>query len=153
MFKRKIYSICCWPAKLFCSDIQDGGITKMADWATTPVNQSYKTEIWWFIEQYNIIYTHYHWARYARSLRSLAPLAINWILTFKAKLFLYEPSSEIFLYKPIEQRGFCQFEIKIYVLVSCFCFIWIPMLRVYGHYQYFTRSVRRSTLDVRIWRL
>ena len=36
---------------------------------------------------------------------------------------------------------------------SSFCFIWIPMVWVYGHYKYFTLSLRRPTLDVRIWRL
>ena len=52
----------------------------------------------------------------------------------------------------METKGFFQFESIINVLVSSFCFIWIPMLGVYGHYKYFTLSVRGSTLDVRIWR-
>ena len=34
------------------------------------------------------------------------------------------------------QRIFFQFEIIINVLVSSFCFIWIPVLWVYGHYKY-----------------
>ena len=36
---------------------------------------------------------------------------------------------------------------------SFFRSIWIPMVWVYGHYKYFTLSVRGPTLDVRIWRL
>ena len=76
-----------------------------------------------------------------------------------------------------DQR-FLQFEIIINVLVVSFRFIWIPMLWVYGHYIFLYKclsclipfylntyvmglgpfflyniSVRRSTLDVRIWRL
>ena len=34
-------------------------------------------------------------------------------------------------------KGFSQFEIIINVLASSFRFIWIPMLWVYGHYEYF----------------
>ena len=33
--------------------------------------------------------------------------------------------------------GFFQFEIISNVFVSCFWFIWIPMLWVYGHQKYF----------------
>ena len=53
-----------------------------------------------------------------------------------------------------EDQRFFQFEIIINVLVSSSRFICIPMLCVYGHYQYFTFSVwgstdfRRQTLDV-----
>ena len=37
----------------------------------------------------------------------------------------------------METQWFFQFEIIINVLViSFFCFIWIPMLWVYGHYKY-----------------
>ena len=42
------------------------------------------------------------------------------------------------------------FEIIINVLVSSFCFIWIPLLRVCNHYKYFTLSVR--DVNVRFWR-
>ena len=45
-----------------------------------------------------------------------------------------------------KQSGFFQFEIIINVSVSSFRFIWIPMLWVYGHYKYFTLSVRGPTL-------
>ena len=38
-------------------------------------------------------------------------------------------------------------------MFSSFCFIWIPMLWVYGHFKYFTLSVRGSTLDDRLCRL
>ena len=44
-------------------------------------------------------------------------------------------SAEVLLNKP--QRSKRQFEITINVLVSFFRFIWMPMLRVYGHYKYF----------------
>ena len=53
----------------------------------------------------------------------------------------------------MEPEGFFQFEIIINVWVSCFRFIWIPMLWFYGHYKYLILSVRGSTLDARIWRL
>ena len=39
------------------------------------------------------------------------------------------------------------FEFIINVLVSSFCFIWIPMFCVYGHFKYFTLSGRGSTSD------
>ena len=42
-------------------------------------------------------------------------------------------SAELICKKRREQRVFFQFEIIINVLVSSFWFIWIPMLRVYGH--------------------
>ena len=38
---------------------------------------------------------------------------------------------------------------KIFIYIS-FYFILIPMLWIYGHYKYFTLSLRGSTLDVRI---
>ena len=41
-----------------------------------------------------------------------------------------------------------QFEIIINVLLSYFCFIWIPILWFYGHYKYVTLLVRGLTLDV-----
>ena len=56
---------------------------------------------------------------------------------------------------------FFQFEIIINVLVSSLQFIWIPMLRVYGHYRYFIffsawivfiRQNLTST-DGRFWRI
>ena len=50
-------------------------------------------------------------------------------------------SAEIKTKRP---TGFFQFQIIIPVLVSSFRFIWIPMLWVYGHYKYFTLSVRIS---------
>ena len=37
----------------------------------------------------------------------------------------------------MENKRFFQFEIIINVLASSFCFIWIPILWVYGHYKYF----------------
>ena len=40
----------------------------------------------------------------------------------------------ILVYKPWRPKDFFQFEILV-VLVSSFRFIWIPMLRVYGHYN------------------
>ena len=57
--------------------------------------------------------------------------------------------------------GFFYFEIVIDVLVSSFWFIWIPMLWVYGHHNFFNSSsagidFRRQNLtstDVRFWRL
>ena len=57
--------------------------------------------------------------------------------------------------------GFFQFEMIITVLVSSFWFIWIPMLWVYDHYNYFKsysaeNDFRRQNLtstDVRFWRL
>ena len=54
-----------------------------------------------------------------------------------------------------------QFEIMINVLFSSFRFIWIPVLWVYGHYEYFnsfssgidfTRQ-NVTSVDVRLWRL
>ena len=42
-------------------------------------------------------------------------------------------SAEIFLNKPRRPKGSVQFVIIINVLVSSFCFIWIPMLWVYGY--------------------
>ena len=70
-------------------------------------------------------------------------------------------NAEIFVYKPWKQKGFFQFEIIINVLFSSFCFIWIPMLWMYGHCQFFNSFsgeivFRRQILtftDVRIWRL
>ena len=37
----------------------------------------------------------------------------------------------------METKGFFQFEIIINVLLSCFWYIWIPGLWVYGHWKYF----------------
>ena len=60
-----------------------------------------------------------------------------------------------------DQKRFFQFEIIANVSVSFFCFIWIPMLWVHGHYKllnsfsvgiYFRRQNLTST-DVRFWRL
>ena len=51
-------------------------------------------------------------------------------------------NAEFFFFWTFEIKGFFQFEIIINVLVSSFRFIWMPMLRVYGHYNYFTLSVR-----------
>ena len=63
-------------------------------------------------------------------------------------------NAKIYLYKSWKPKGCVQFKIIINVLVSSFRFIWIPMLRVYGHYVFFFfLSVQGSTLDVRIWRL
>ena len=56
-------------------------------------------------------------------------------------------NSVIFLYKPWRPKDFFQFEIIINVLVSSFCFIWIPMVRVYDHYKYLLSQL---TLDVRM---
>ena len=52
--------------------------------------------------------------------------------------------SSVEAYKPKRLIGFLQFAIIINVLVSSFRFIWIRMLRIYGHYKYFTLSVRAS---------
>ena len=65
-------------------------------------------------------------------------------------------SAEIFSYKPLEQKGFFQFEIIINVLVSSFCFIWIPQLCVYGHYNFsiislWDRHQNLTSTDVRFW--
>ena len=51
-----------------------------------------------------------------------------------------------------DQRVFYQIKIIINVLVSSFRFILIYVLG-YGHYIYFTLSVRGSILGVRIWHL
>ena len=40
---------------------------------------------------------------------------------------------EIFLYKPWKPIIYFEFEILFNVLISSFCFVWIPMLWVYGH--------------------
>ena len=70
-------------------------------------------------------------------------------------------NAEIFLYKSWRPKGFSRFEIIRNVSVSSFCFIWIPMLWVYGHYKLFNSfsagtDFRRQNLtskDVRFWRL
>ena len=59
-------------------------------------------------------------------------------------------SAEIFLCKPWRPKGFFQFEIIINVLVSSFCFIYIPMLRVYGYYYCLILLVQGPSLDVKI---
>ena len=46
----------------------------------------------------------------------------------------YSYNAHIFLCKRWKPKGFFQFEI---IIVSSFCFIWIPMLWVYGHYNLF----------------
>ena len=54
----------------------------------------------------------------------------------------------------METNGFFKLEIIINVLVSSFCFIWIPMVWVYGYYIFLIFfSVQRLSLDVKIWRL
>ena len=63
----------------------------------------------------------------------------------------------------METKVFFQFEIITNVLVSFSCFIWIPMLWVYGYYKSFyiysagvVDDLRRQNLtstDVRFWRL
>ena len=49
----------------------------------------------------------------------------------------------------METKGFLQIENIINVLDRSSRFIWIHMLWVYGHYKYFTLSVRGSILDVK----
>ena len=70
--------------------------------------------------------------------------------------------AEIFLYKRWRQNIiFFQIEIIKNVFVRSFCFIWIPMVRVYGHYEYFnyfsagTVFIRQNltSVDVRFWRI
>ena len=51
-----------------------------------------------------------------------------------------------------DQRVF-QFEIIINDLPCSFCFIWISVLWVYGHYKFLILSVRGPFLYVIIWRL
>ena len=66
-----------------------------------------------------------------------------------------------FVCKPWKPKGIFPFEIIINVLVSSFCFIWIPMLWVCGHYEYFKsfsagivfRRQNLTSVDVRFWRL
>ena len=61
----------------------------------------------------------------------------------------------------METKRFFRFEISITVLVSSFWLIWIPMLWVYGHYNffYFYRTgidfsrQNLTFIDVRFWRL
>ena len=48
-------------------------------------------------------------------------------------------------------NGYFPFAISIRVLVSSFCFIWIPMLWVHDHYKLHILSVWGSTWDVIIW--
>ena len=43
---------------------------------------------------------------------------------------------------------FFQFEIIINVLVSSFCFIWVPKLWIFGHYKYFI-SFSAGTVFIR----
>ena len=50
----------------------------------------------------------------------------------------------------METKGFIQSEIIINASASSFCFIWIPMLWVYGHYFF---PVRESTSNVSSSRL
>ena len=69
-------------------------------------------------------------------------------------------NAEILSYK-WRSTVFLQFEIIINVLVSSFYFIWIPVLRVYGHYKYFNsfssgiHFIRQNltSTDVRFWRI
>ena len=61
-------------------------------------------------------------------------------------------TQKYFLYKPWRPNFFSNL-LSSKFLVSSFWFIWKPMLWVYGHYKYFTLSVRDSTWDVRFWRL
>ena len=77
----------------------------------------------------------------------------------KHSIVYFKPyNHEIFLYKP---KGFFSTWNIIHVLFRSFCFLWISMLRVYGHYKkhdFFSVGVnfRRQNLtsvDVRFWRL
>ena len=78
-------------------------------------------------------------------------------------LIMYDWSLKrrIFPMNTVEAKGFFHFEIITTVSVSCFRFILIPMLWVYGHYEYvYLHSagidIRRQNLtsvDVRFWRL
>ena len=69
-------------------------------------------------------------------------------------------NAEIFLYKPWRPKGYCQFGIIINVLVSCFRFIWIPMLSGLLPLEYFhsfsagSVFIRQhlTSTDVRCWR-
>ena len=61
----------------------------------------------------------------------------------------------------MESKGFFKFEIIINVLVTCFRFIWIPVLWVYINQKYFIfhsaeidfRRQDLTSTDVRSWRL
>ena len=52
---------------------------------------------------------------------------------YSAKIFFVK------LWRP--KLLFFQFEIIINALVSSFCFIWIHMLLIYGHYKYFNSLI------------
>ena len=60
--------------------------------------------------------------------------------------FLAEkPNTSLFEINPYNHinhgaKGFFQFEIMTNVLVSSFCFIWIPVLWVYDQYNFFNSS-------------
>ena len=80
---------------------------------------------------------------------------------FFLKMYFQSYLPELICKKSSQTKGFSRFEIIINVLVSSFRFIWIPMLWVYGHYQYvdsysaesdFSRQNLTST-DVRFCRL
>ena len=70
-------------------------------------------------------------------------------------------NAEICSDKPWKPKGFSQFEITINFLVCSFSVIWIPMLWVYGHYNYFNSVstgidfIRQNptSVDVRFWRM
>ena len=84
----------------------------------------------------------------SRNLRKLKPREFYQIYSKSHSLRVTLNNILYKLWRPREQ-----FEIIINVLVSSFCLIWIPMLRVYGNYKYFTSSTRGPSIDVRIWRL
>ena len=62
---------------------------------------------------------------------------------------------------PLDPFSIFQYRIIINISVSSFCFIWIPILWVYGHWKYFnsfgagTVFIRQNmtSTDVRFWRI
>ena len=90
------------------------------------------------------------------------PVALCWAIPASQTMFsnVIHSISNAFSFNPHTLKYFLyepwclfQFEVSINVSVSSYRFIWIPMLWDYGHYKYFTFSVRGSSLDVGIWRL
>ena len=69
------------------------------------------------------------------SLHAWTPTSV-FLRSSSSSLMTDDKSTSVSLFN-LCMKGYFQFEIIINVLVRSFCFIWIPMLWGYSHYNFF----------------
>ena len=104
----------------------------------------------------------YRWHQYNQlEWRHYTLVAPEPDMTIFLPLILTLTTLKYYLFKPWRLKLFLQFEIILNVLIISFRFIWIHMLWVYDHYNYFNffsavivfMSQNLTSTDVRFWRI